>query len=267
MDIKEKNLRKLSYGLYLIGAMDGERPCGCIVNTVFQVTSENPIIATSINKNNYTWELVQKNGRFSVSILSEKTRKEVIQKLGFVSGKDHDKYEGIDYRMQDGLPILNEKCCGALICKVVSVTETPTHMVVLASVEDAFDIADTVPMTYRYYHEVIRGGAPKNAPSYIAPEKEETSNKQTSAQRWVCDVCGYVYEGDLTQEPDDYTCPLCGVNKTHFIKKTKEETKMAETERWVCDVCGYVYEGDLTQEPDDYVCPLCGVDKSHFTKE
>lgn len=267
MDIKEKNLRKLSYGLYLIGAMYGERPCGCIVNTVFQVTSENPIIATSINKNNYTWELVQKNGRFSVSILSEKTRKEVIQKLGFVSGKDHDKYEGIDYRMQDGLPILNEKCCGALICKVVSVTETPTHMVVLASVEDAFDIADTVPMTYRYYHEVIRGGAPKNAPSYIAPEKEETSNKQTSAQRWVCDVCGYVYEGDLTQEPDDYTCPLCGVNKTHFIKETKEETKMAETERWVCDVCGYVYEGDLTQEPDDYVCPLCGVDKSHFTKE
>ena len=129
------------------------------------------------------------------------------------------------------------------------------------------DIVDTVPMTYRYYHEVIRGGAPKNAPSYIAPEKEETSNKQTSAQRWVCDVCGYVYEGDLTQEPDDYTCPLCGVNKTHFIKETKEETKMAETERWVCDVCGYVYEGDLTQEPDDYVCPLCGVDKSHFTKE
>ena len=73
-----------------------------------------------------------------------------------------------------------------------------------------------------------------------------------------------MYEGDLTQEPDDYICPLCGVDKTHFHK---EETNMAETERWVCDVCGYVYEGDLTQEPDDYVCPLCGVDKSHFTKE
>ena len=71
-------------------------------------------------------------------------------------------------------------------------------------------------------------------------------------------------KGDLTQEPDDYVCPLCGVDKSHFIK---EETTMAETERWVCDVCGYVYEGDLTQEPDDYVCPLCGVDKSQFTKE
>ena len=264
MDIKAKVLRNLSYGLYLIGVMDGVRPCGCIDNTVFQVTSENPIVAISMNKNNYTWELLEREGRFAVSILSEKTRKEVIQKLGFVSGRDHDKYEGIDYTMRDGLPVLNEQCCGALICKVVSVTETPTHMVVLASVAEAYELAATVPMTYRYYHEVIRGGAPKNAPSYIAPEKEEKENRQASAGRWVCDVCGYVYEGDLTQEPDDYICPLCGVDKTHFHK---EETNMAETERWVCDVCGYVYEGDLTQEPDDYVCPLCGVDKSHFTKE
>ena len=121
MDIKEKVLRNLSYGLYLIGVMDGERPCGCIVNTVFQVTSENPIVAISMNKNNYTWELLEREGRFAVSILSEKTRKEVIQKLGFVSGRDHDKYEGIDYTMRDGLPVLNEQCCGALICKVVSV--------------------------------------------------------------------------------------------------------------------------------------------------
>ena len=97
MDIKAKVLRNLSYGLYLIGVMDGERPCGCIVNTVFQVTSENPIVAISMNKNNYTWELLEREGRFAVSILSEKTRKEVIQKLGFVSGRDHDKYEGIDY--------------------------------------------------------------------------------------------------------------------------------------------------------------------------
>lgn len=72
MDIKEKVLRNLSYGLYLIGVMDGERPCGCIVNTVFQVTSENPIVAISMNKNNYTWELLEREGRFAVSILSER---------------------------------------------------------------------------------------------------------------------------------------------------------------------------------------------------
>ena len=71
--------------------------------------AENPIIATSINKNNYTWNWIQKNGRVFRFLFSRKKQERVIQKLGFVSGKDHDKYEGIDYRMQDGLPILNEK--------------------------------------------------------------------------------------------------------------------------------------------------------------
>ena len=268
MNRMEQILRNLSYGLYQIGVEDNGRPCGCIVNTVFQVTSENPIVAISMNKNNYTWELIERTGRFSVSILSEKTRKEVIQKLGFSSGRDHDKYEGIDYTMQQGLPVLNEDCSGALVCSVVSAAETPTHMVVLAKVEDAIELTSNVPMTYRYYHEVIRGGAPKNAPSYIPPQKQQPDAAE-SAQRWICDVCGYVYEGDLTREPDSYRCPICGVDKSHFHVESqkKEETTMAETERWVCDVCGYVYEGDLTKEPDDYVCPICGVDKSQFTKE
>ena len=78
MDTKEKVLRNLSYGLYQIGVMDGQRPCGCIINTVFQVTSDNPSVAISMLNDNYTWELIEKENRFSVSILSEKTRKEII---------------------------------------------------------------------------------------------------------------------------------------------------------------------------------------------
>ena len=32
----------------------------------------------------------------------------------------------------------------------------------------------------------------------------------------VCKVCGYVYEGDITSESDDYVCPVCGVGKDFF---------------------------------------------------
>ena len=28
-------------------------------------------------------------------------------------------------------------------------------------------------------------------------------------KKYVCTVCGYVYEGD--ELPEDYECPLCGV--------------------------------------------------------
>lgn len=51
-------LWKLSYGMYAIGTLDGERPTGCIVNTVIQITSDNPVIAISMNKNNYTYDCI-----------------------------------------------------------------------------------------------------------------------------------------------------------------------------------------------------------------
>lgn len=49
--------------------------------------------------------------------------------------------------------------------------------------------------------------------------------------KYVCDVCGYVYDpadGDSTQDiaagtrfedlPDDWVCPDCGVGKEEFSK-------------------------------------------------
>ena len=32
--------------------------------------------------------------------------------------------------------------------------------------------------------------------------------------KWVCDVCGFVYEGD--ELPEDYVCPVCGAKKDMF---------------------------------------------------
>ena len=63
-------------------------------------------------------------------------------------------------------------------------------------------------MTYKYYHDVVKGKAPKNAPTYQAPEEKKNT--------WVCSICGYIYEGDLTQEPDSWVCPICGVGKDMF---------------------------------------------------
>ena len=39
--------------------------------------------------------------------------------------------------------------------------------------------------------------------------------------KYVCNVCGYEYDGDIPFEqlPDDYVCPLCGVGKDQFSKQ------------------------------------------------
>ncbi len=44
-------------------------------------------------------------------------------------------------------------------------------------------------------------------------------------EKWVCTVCGYVYDpaenDNVTFEnlPEDYVCPLCGVGKDQFEKE------------------------------------------------
>ena len=54
-------LYDLSYGMYAVGVKDGMRECGCIVNTVFQVSTIGPLIALSMNKDNYTCSLIEKS--------------------------------------------------------------------------------------------------------------------------------------------------------------------------------------------------------------
>lgn len=207
-------LYDLSYGLYAIGAKDGERDCGCIVNTVFQISGVGPVIALSMNKDNYTYDLIKKTNRFSVSILSEETTPNVINNLGFVSGKDNNKWEGFAYTHMDGLPIVKENTLGHMLCEVISMSETETHFVILATVKDAQKDATGKAMTYAYYHNVIKGKAPKKAPTYREEQNE------TDTKKWVCSVCGYIYDGDdFDAETDAFTCPICHVPKVMFELK------------------------------------------------
>ena len=262
MDMKV--LQNLSYGLYTIGTLKYGRKVGCVVNTVFQVSADPALICISMNKDNFTHDCIKEEGRFSVSILSEDTDPAIIRAFGFQSSEKNDKYDGFKYDYVDKMPVMVQDISGYLICEVVSFTDAATHSLILAKVTNSGFVGKHKPMTYDYYHKVIKGKAPKNAPTYVEEVEKEEAPKAEGKVSYYCDVCGYVYEGDITKEPDDYKCPLCHMDKSHFVKV--EEESVEENVSYYCDVCGYVYEGDITKEPDDYVCPLCGVDKSHFIK-
>lgn len=93
--------------------------------------------------------------------------------------------------------------------------DNETHMVVLARLINT-EKGEGKAMTYEYYHRVIKGKAPKNAPTYRGGDEEDAKPKacDTTKKRWVCDICGYVYEGD--ELPDDFTCPICKAGREHF---------------------------------------------------
>ena len=54
-----------------------------------------------------------------------------------------------------------------------------THYVILARVQDAKVTSDYNPMTYKYYHEVIKGKAPKKC-TYLSG-----SRKITDKETWL----------------------------------------------------------------------------------
>ncbi len=209
-----KILWKLSYGVYAVCSLDGSRPVGCIANSAMQITAEPASIAVSINRENYTHDCIIKTGRFTLCVLPESCPPAVIGKLGFASSRDTDKFEELSYELADGLPVLKETC-GYLICEVEQQMGAGTHTVFLGQVVGGALQSDAEPMTYAYYHTVIKGKAPKNAPTY----RKEDPPKPAAGPRYRCSVCGYIYDGEIPFEqlPDDFVCPICKVPKSRFV--------------------------------------------------
>ena len=208
-----KALRDISYGLYVIGTENEGKKYGCIVNTVFQITSVNPMICVSMNKDNATHDAIKASGKFSAAILSEDTDPAVIGTFGFQSSRDIDKFADVLYEEVAGVPVVKEAITAYLVCEVVSFVDAETHSLILGRVVEAEKTYPLKPMTYEYYHRVIKGSAPKNAPTYVEEKPQENTVS------YVCDVCGYTYEGDFSQVPDDFKCPVCKQDKSHFQVK------------------------------------------------
>ena len=53
--------------------------------------------------------------------------------------------------------------------------------------------------------------------SLSGKEEAPVEAAPAAATKWVCTVCGYIYEGDTV--PEDYKCPVCGVGPEKFAKK------------------------------------------------
>lgn len=172
-------LFKLSYGMYVVCSTDGEKINGQIANTVFQVTSEPPQIAVAINKQNLTHEYIEKSKLFSVSILTEDATFKFIGQFGFKSGRNTNKFDGVNYRLtKHKLPIILDFTCAYIECKVVGVFDAGSHTIFLGEILDADLLTDGRPMTYDYYHREIKGKTPKTASTYIVEQENKNGSKE-----------------------------------------------------------------------------------------
>ena len=68
-----KALYKLGYGVYVVTSKKDDCINGQIANTVFQVTSDPPTVAVSINKSNLTHDFITQSRVFAASVLFQNT--------------------------------------------------------------------------------------------------------------------------------------------------------------------------------------------------
>ena len=192
-----KAMYALSYGLFVLTARQGEKDNGCIINTAMQVTTEPNRVIITVNKSNYTHDMVLSTGRFTLSVLSEQAEFSTFQRFGFQSGRDVDKFAGFEaetVRGDNGILRVTKGVCAWLSAKVVSTLDLGTHTLFLADVEDGDVLSADPAVTYTYYQANIK-------------PKPQAPAAPTAKKRWVCTVCGYVYEGDFL--PADFICPWC----------------------------------------------------------
>lgn len=225
-------LYKITYGIYIVSsAYEGEES-GFISNTVMQITSSPVQMAICSNKTNLTSELISKSKKVALSALDIAASPELISKFGYKSGRETDKFKGTKFfRDKNNIPVVTENTMAWFEGTVIAEHDMGSHILFIVSI-DGMDIveADAQPMTYDYYRNILKLKSPKSAPTYInhTEKKEEKMNNEI----WVCNVCGYEYDpakGDpdsgiapgtkFEDIPDDWTCPLCGVDKSNFSKK------------------------------------------------
>lgn len=203
--MNKKTVYKISYGLFVLTASEGDKDNGCIVNTVIQLTSDPMQIAVTVNKGNLTHDMIKNTGKFNVSVIDNTAPFELFKHFGFRSGRDAmkfgtpDSYKFAPKYADNGLLYVSAYANAFMSGKVVREVDLGTHTMFIAEMTDGEVLSDKPSMTYEYYQANVK---PRPA-----------AQKKTG---WVCKVCGYVYEGE--ELPADFVCPICKHGAVDFEK-------------------------------------------------
>lgn len=225
-----KALRQFTYGLYLVTARDTDgRAMGCVVNTGMQFTGNPYRVTVAVNKENATRGAIERSGRFALTCLTQDATMDLIGTFGFHSSTELDKFAGFETaETAAGVPYVKTAASSVIGCRVVAALEVGTHVLFVGEVEDA-EVLDggAEPLTYAYYHKVLKGTTPPKASAFIADEPSSTSepapgaapaDKAVPVHHFRCLLCGYVVETCDEELPEGFRCPMCGAGRDMFKK-------------------------------------------------
>jgi len=168
-ELDSRLFRDLSYGLYIVTSKEGNRINGQIVNTVIEVTFDPPRVAVIINKKNLTHEFIMSSKVFAAMVLDENVPMVFLGPFGFRSGGDVTKFEKAAFKIGNtGSPIVTENTTSMIEAEVIDHIDLGAHTIFVGDVVNSEVLSGGTPLTYKHYHEHLKGKTPPTAPSFKA---------------------------------------------------------------------------------------------------
>lgn len=204
-----KAMYKLTYGLFVLTAKDGDKDNGCIINTAIQAASSPNQMSICVNKDNYTHEMIVKTGAFNVSVISQEAEFDLFKHFGFQSGRDVDKFKDFpDCKTSaNGIKYITKGTNAYLSVKVSQTVDLGSHTMFIGEITDIEVLSETASASYEYYQNNIK------------PKPQAVRTTEDGQTVWRCVICGYEYVGE--ELPEDFICPICKHPASDFEKVKK----------------------------------------------
>ena len=147
-----KAMYKLSYGLFILTAKEAEKDNGCVINTAIQAASEPNQLSICVNKANYTHDMIQRTGKFTVSVLSQKAQFELFKHFGFQSGRDTNKFEAFEQcaRGTNGIYYITEGTNAYISVTVTKTEDLGSHTMFIGEITDMEVLSNVPSVAYAY---------------------------------------------------------------------------------------------------------------------
>ena len=210
----KKAMYKLSYGLFVLTAKEGEKDNGCIINTAIQAASTPNQMSICVNKANDTHDMIMRTGEFTVSVISQRASFDLFKHFGFQTGREVNKFSDFTAcdRGQNGIYYITEGTNAYISVKVAKTEDLGSHTMFIGEITDMEVLSGDASATYEYYM------------NHIKPKPQEAGKTEDGQTIWRCTICGYEYVGE--ELPEDFICPLCKHPASDFekvIKKTEDK--------------------------------------------
>lgn len=204
-----KAMYKLTYGLFVLTAKDGDKDNGCIINTAIQAASSPNQMSICVNKDNYTHDMIVKTGAFNVSVISQEADFALFKHFGFQSGRDVDKFKDFPdcKTSSNGIKYITKGTNAYMSVKVSQTVDLGSHTMFIGEITDMEVLSENASASYEYYQNNIK------------PKPQAVGTTEDGQTVWRCVICGYEYVGE--ELPEDFICPICKHPASDFEKVKK----------------------------------------------